>query len=106
MDYCQDQLSEFRKQKIELNKESKALYVLFFPLFFFIHIIHFANHGETELLDVSRWINEIKPKSQKRQVMILVMIPVLIIQILQILRVIRKVILVHYCTFIIHPLSL
>ncbi|KAI8370192.1 hypothetical protein BD560DRAFT_119456 [Blakeslea trispora] len=25
MDYCQDQLSEFRKQKVELNKESKIL---------------------------------------------------------------------------------
>ncbi|RCH97679.1 hypothetical protein CU098_002438, partial [Rhizopus stolonifer] len=25
MDYCQEQLSEFRKQKVELNKESKAL---------------------------------------------------------------------------------
>jgi hypothetical protein len=29
MDYCQDQLSEFRKQRVELNKESKALYVLY-----------------------------------------------------------------------------
>lgn len=26
MEYCQEQLSEFRKQKVELNKESKALY--------------------------------------------------------------------------------
>lgn len=25
MDYCQEQLSEFRKQKVELNKESKSL---------------------------------------------------------------------------------
>lgn len=25
MDYCQDQLTDFRKHKVELNKESKAL---------------------------------------------------------------------------------